>query len=159
MDTSQPHAIIAAPRSSQCGPSRAALLQPPADRDFQTMERAFRAHGGLAGSEQVAAMLARRTDQPVSVLAHWIVEHDVLCIAWHGRLLLPLFQFDLHAMTARPIVRTVMHELMPVLGEWEAAVWFAQPNAWLADRAPVDALEPDPHAVYAAARLERHLSR
>jgi Protein of unknown function (DUF2384) len=122
------------------------------------MARAFRTSGGIVSSEEITAMLLRRTDQPLSVLARWIVDHDVLSFKWHSRMMLPLFQFHLDTVTVRQKVTKVIRELVPAMSDWAAALWFAQPNPWLADAAPVDVIESNFFAVYAAARVERFLA-
>ncbi|KWT64513.1 MULTISPECIES: hypothetical protein [unclassified Variovorax] len=129
------------------------------EHQYRVMEHAFRASGGIARSDEVTARLSRRTDQPISVLARWIVSHDVLSFRWQSRTMLPLFQFDAHTMTLRPPVVDVIRELVPVLGDWEAALWFACPNGWLDNAAPVDVIGPDARAVHQAARADRYLTQ
>ncbi|OUM02016.1 hypothetical protein [Variovorax sp. JS1663] len=121
------------------------------------MDQAFRASGGIAGSDEVTALLRRHTDQPISVLARWIVDRDVLCFHWQSRSMLPLFQFDPHTLTPRQPVVAVLGELAPALSDWEIALWFARCNPWLDDAAPVDAIDVDQRAVYEAARVDRYL--
>lgn len=136
-----------------------ALLQATQDDQYREMERSFRANGGIADVDEVTTLLGRHTDQPISVLAHWIVNRDVISFDWRGRTLLPLFQFDLDAMAPRASVTGVIRELVPVLNDWELALWFAAPNGWLDDIAPVDIIDSDAGAVYEAARADRYLAR
>lgn len=124
---------------------------------FLEMETSFRSQGGMAGSDQVAELLSRRTDQPISKLARWIVDRDVLSVSWRSRLVLPLFQFDLTMMMPRGPVREVIRGLAPVLGDWALALWFARRNDLLRGVAPVDVIVRDPWAVFDAARQERLL--
>ena len=144
--------ILATPHPTVARHSVPALLRSTADRQYRCMVRAFHSTGGIASSDQVTEMLSRRTDQPISILARWIVDHSVLGFSWESRTMLPLFQFDLRAMTVRPAVTKVIRELVPLMSDWDVSLWFAQPNAWLAGKAPVDAIEADFHRVYAAAR-------
>lgn len=141
------------------GHSVAALLQTVKDREYREMQQAFRAGGGLANSDEVTRLLGVRTEQPISVLARWIVAHEVVSFEWNSRTMLPLFQFDLPAMTLRPEVAVVIRELAHVLSDWEIGLWFARPNAWLGDAAPIDSLASDPRGVHDAARADRYLAR
>ncbi len=60
---------------------------------------------------------------------------------------------------SRPLaLKPILLELISVYDAWELAKWFAQPNAWLADRLPADTLANDPSAVLQAARAERFIS-
>jgi hypothetical protein len=136
----------------------AALLQKREESEYREMEDAFRASGGLAGSELMTALLCANTDQPISMLARWIVAHDVLGFEWRGRTLVPLFQFDPATMSPRPAVSDVVRELVPVLTEWDISLWFARPNAWLGEAAPVDAIAREPDAVLQAARADRYVA-
>lgn len=123
------------------------------------MEASFRSRRGLASSERVTELLRRYEDQPVSRLARWIVDRDVLSVEWSSRLMLPLFQFDPASMLPRLEVREVIRELAPVLGDWSLTLWFARPHALLGGAVPVDAIDSDPEAVFDAARAERFLVR
>ncbi len=72
---------------------------------------------------------------------------------------MPLFQFDLADMSLRPAAASVIGELSGAFDELDLAAWFAEPNAWLANAAPMDALESDPLAVLQAARADRYIAR
>src|SRR3954453_7516151 len=134
-----------------------ALPQSEQDNQYCEMVNAFRATGGIACCEEITAVLCTRTDQPVPMLARWIVAHEILSFEWQSRTALPLFQFDIATMTPRKVVSQVIRELLPVLSDWEASLWFARPNAWLHDAAPVDAIAANPRAVFEAARTNRFL--
>ena len=43
--------------------------------------------------------------------------------------------------------------------DWTIAIWFAQPNSWLADQRPVDLLHCNLAAVVQAARADRFVAR
>ncbi|MGJ7497276.1 hypothetical protein ACSFA8_19630 [Variovorax sp. RT4R15] len=144
-------------RSLPSRPCAPALFQASGVRQYREMENAFRASGGIVSSDEVVTLLIRHTDQPISQLARWIVDHDVLSFRWESRTMLPLFQFDLSSMTIRPSVTAVIGELVPALGDWDVSIWFAHSNAWLAGTAPVDVLERDLRSVIDAARAERYL--
>jgi hypothetical protein len=128
-------------------------------RQYSEMEAAFRPHGGIVGCDGVIELLHKRTDQPISRLARWIVDREVLSVHWQSRMMVPLFQFDRASMLPRSPVREVIWELAPVLDDWLLALWFARPNVLLGDDAPVDAIEANERAVVDAARVERFLLR
>lgn len=133
------------------------LLLTTQESEYREMDQAFRASGGIAESGEVTALLRRRTDQPISVLARWIVDREVLNFRWRSRVMLPLFQFDLPTVTLRQPVVDVLWELAPALSDWEIALWFARRNPWLDNAPPVDAINVDQRAVYEAARADRYL--
>jgi hypothetical protein len=136
-----------------------ALLQTTEDFQYREMERAFHSTGGIVSSDEVTDLLRAHTSQPISVLARWIVAHNVLSFEWRSCTMLPLFQFDLHTMTVREAVADVIRELVPAITDWDAALWFSQPNAWLGNSAPVDVIDVNARAVFEAARAERYLVR
>jgi hypothetical protein len=125
------------------------------DRQFLAMERAFAASGGLACDDEVLRLLRRHVDQPLATLARWIVARDVISFLWKGRRLMPRFQFDLADMSLRPEAIEVSRELARFLDNWDLARWFAQPNVWLADQAPVEVLRTEPQEVLEAAHADR----
>ncbi|MDH6170756.1 hypothetical protein M2282_005934 [Variovorax boronicumulans] len=139
--------------------SAAALLQAAQTHQYREMEHAFRATGGLVSSDDIVSLLMSRTDQPISRLARWIVNHDVISFQWQSRTLLPLFQFDLFTVTPHLSVTAVIRELIPALSDWETCLWFLAPNAWLGDTSPLDSILLDAPAVVDAARGERFLLR
>jgi len=120
---------------------------------------AFARTGGLASCANAALMLRRRTSQPVSMLGRWIVERRVVSFVWRGELLLPMFKFDRADMGVRAAVGAVLDELDGTFDDWDLATWFALPNAWLGDQAPVDAIDRDADAVRHAARADRFIAR
>jgi len=115
--------------------------------------------GGLMRSEEVLFLLRRRSSQALSMLARWIVDQRVVSVAWQADRLVPMFQFDLADMSIRPDVAAVLAELSGTFDDWELANWFAEPNAWLQNRTPADALQADPQAVLDAARADRFVAR
>ena len=121
---------------------------------LETYQRA----GGLATGDEVTLLLRRRTSQPISMLARWIVERRVVSFGWRGEYLLPMFQFDRSDMAVSKPVGAVLDAFDGVFDDWDLATWFALPNAWLADRAPVDVLDRAPNAVLQAARTDRFVA-
>jgi hypothetical protein len=69
-----------------------------------------------------------------------------------------MFQFELRSMSLLPRLQAVLSELVSVFDEWEAALWFAQPNSWLQGAAPVDLIGGDAPAVLHAARADRFIA-
>jgi hypothetical protein len=128
------------------------------DRQMLNMARAFQPTGGWVDSSEVVRLLRKRSNQPISVLAHWVVRRDVISIAWQSRRLLPLFQFSLVDMTVRAPITALIRELADVFDDWDLACWFAQPNAWLDGKAPVDILDQDLEAALHAARADRFVA-
>jgi hypothetical protein len=120
---------------------------------------AFRRREGLATSDHVLFLLSQHTDQPISVLAHWIVNHEAIHFQWRSHTLLPLFQFDRRDMSLVPEVKRVTEELAAVLDEWEIAVWFSRPNRSIGGRTPLLHIERDCGAVLEAARAHRFALR
>ena len=133
----------------------------PTDADVRAGEvlHAFQRTGGLASGNEVTFLLRRCTSQPISALARWIVERRVVSFAWQGEYLLPMFQFDRADMTVHRHVSAVLDEFDGTFQDWELATWFALPNAWLGEEAPVDVLPLDPHGVLQAARADRFIAR
>ena len=129
------------------------------DRQFLQMHHAYARTGGLLSGSDVAHRLRRFHDQPLSTLGRWIVARSIVHFEWRSHILVPLFQFDAEEMALRPVVVNVLQELCEVLGDWELAHWFVQPNCWLSDAAPVDALGSEPEAVIDAARADRYIAR
>jgi hypothetical protein len=93
------------------------------------------------------------------MLARWIVERRVVSFGWHGEYLVPMFQFDRADMTVRRPVSAILDELDGTFDDWDLATWFALPNTWLDDEAPVDVVLRDPHATLQAARADRFIAR
>jgi len=150
-----PRLPSAASPSEVAAPSVGQRLE---DRQFALLQQACAPHGGLAGGDEVARRLRRHAAQPLSMLARWIVGREVISLVWRGQTWLPLFQFDLATMTPHEPVRAALRELADAFDDWDAALWWATPNAWLHGDAPVDAITRDPQAVLQAARADRYVA-
>ena len=133
----------------------------PTDADARAGEvlHAFRRTGGLVSGEELTFLMRGRTSQPLSMLARWIVERRVVSFGWHGEYLLPMFQFDRADMTVHRQVSAILDEFAGTFDDWDLATWFALPNGWLEDEAPVDVLMLDPDAALQAARADRFIAR
>jgi len=138
--------------------ARVGWIDPVEQGQFLAMERAFESTGGVASGDEIAQRLRGHSDQPISAVARWIVDREVVSFRWRSKILLPLFQFEGSSMTLRPGMAEVILELSAALDDWELAAWFAQPSAWLDGAAPVDTISHDPHAVLQAARADRFIA-
>jgi hypothetical protein len=97
-------------------------------------------------------MTVSRCGPNVQTLACWIQNRHLLSFEWQSQIWIPLFQFDRATMALRQGLSEVLAMLSRTLEPWEQAIWFAQPNDWLGDRAPAHVLALDPAAVATAAR-------
>jgi len=128
------------------------------DRQFLEMGSAFGAQGGWVSGDEMSRRLRRHWDQPISVLASWVTKREIVNIARNSGLLIPVFQFGSQDLRIRPVVQAVLAELGSVFDDWEIAVWFAQPNAWLHQQRPLDLAARDDDAVIHAARADRFIA-
>lgn len=120
---------------------------------------AFQLSGGLMAGDTLSELLRTRTDQPISLLARWIVRRQVVNIPIGSINLLPLFQFDLARMDIKPGIPSVIAELSGAFDDTEIAEWFTRPNGWLANQKPVDCFAVDARSVFQAARADRFITR
>jgi len=154
------HEVAAArPSSTRHTRPAASMRSTDADPRANKVLHVYGRTGGLAGGDELTLLLRRRTSQPISMLARWIVERRVVSFGWQGEYLVPMFQFDRTDMGVRHSVSAVLDELDGTFDDWELASWFALPNTWLGDDTPVDVLRRDPHAVVQAARADRFIAR
>lgn len=119
----------------------------------------YSASGGVATGTDVAERLRVTVRQPVSLLAHWIVDRQVIAFSCGAGLLLPLFQFDFAQGCVRRGVGAAISELAGVMTDDEVARWFAQANTWLNGAVPAQKLLIDCPAVLAAARADRFVAK
>ncbi len=128
----------------------------PVDRAAATYQR----HGGLVTGDACVEMLlrARGCAQPMSQLARWIVDRQVLCLDWHGVHMLPLVQFESARPRVKPAVRCALAELRDVFDDRELALWFVEPNEWLDGAMPIDCVEGDGDALHRAACADRYVA-
>lgn len=128
------------------------------EREFALMTQAFGRHGGLYGGDQVAGLVRGSSGQPIATLARWIVSREVISIVRDTAILLPMFQFHRQRMQVRTEVRDTLQLLRDVFDDWELAVWFARPNAWLDDAPPVDVMPYAADEVVRAAQADRFVA-
>ena len=137
--------------------SRAAHLR-QTDTEFVQMLNGFRSSSGLARLQEVSERCERRGGPDIATLSACLARKEIICFEWQSQLWLPLFQFNPVDMTIHPQIQPVVAELSCIYGPWDLAFWFSQPNPWLADRAPADALLLDLPTVLQAARADRFIS-
>ncbi len=129
------------------------------DTRFTLMLQRFRLSGGMCRAHWVADLLQSRNAGDVGTLARWIVSGQVLHFEWQHETWLPLFQFDLAALTPRSGISGVLQELSDVLSNGQTAQWFSRPNSHLQGHTPAVAFATRSGAVLQAARSDRYQAR
>ena len=113
--------------------------------------------GGLLTGDELASVLREHHDQPVSLLAHKIVERRLVSFAWRAQTYIPTFQFRTPPADVLAGVLAVLEELAPAFDEYALAEWFVTPSCWLQFRIPAVLVSVDPEAVVHAARADRYV--
>lgn len=81
--------------------------------------------------------------------ARWKAEGRIFSITEEDVDHYPIFQFA----DGQPVpAMSAVLQIFTGLSDWQVALWFFAPNAWLEDRRPMDVLLNDPDAVIDAAR-------
>jgi hypothetical protein len=144
-------------------PPGAAAARPegsaPSDADFIYLQQAFRASGGLAHGDELAARLHVDGAGGYARLARWIVGRQVFSFSWHEHFWLPMFQFEPPDLGLRAGLRPVLSELVDVMDGWAVANWFARPNEALGGHSPVAKWRNHWPDVFEAARLQRFVMK
>ena len=132
------------------------------DRQFLSLLQSFRPSGGVSRAQGVTDLMFTRCGQSAGKLESWIVRGEVAHFDWQHETWLPMFQFDLTAMTPHPSVAGVLKEFVGVFDPWETAQWFASPCLALHGRTPAivvaGAVASDTQAVLQAARYDRFVA-
>lgn len=131
----------------------------PDSRGFAALLLAYGATGGTAPGDELARLMQDRRSGDLASLARLIVSGEIFTFEWHDTFWIPMFQFELYDLTVKQGPRKVLAELVGVFDGWALAAWFAQPNSWLKGCRPVDLLESNLSAVFAAARADRFVAR
>jgi len=126
---------------------------------FDTIWSAFTRHGGVWDVSEVEQRLRLHVQQPISTLAHLIVERRIVTFSWGEKTWFPAFQFEAETMSLRSESQRVLAELASVYDDFDVAHWLAHPNVLLGDAAPVDCIRDHPCCVLAAARLDRFVAK
>jgi hypothetical protein len=122
---------------------------------YEAMLRFYNREGGLFTGDQLATLLSDSIEQPISVVARWIVDRRVVCLSNGVQLLLPVFQFDLPRAAIRPEVEDAVRTMRDALDDWGIASWFASANAQLDGVAPAQAIRRGVASLDRAARWAR----
>lgn len=139
-------------------PGHDRFAQPLGDSAFVALRAAYRSTGGVARGDEIAAWANLKGQGDYLSLNRAIVAGELFSFAWNNAFWLPMFQFDLHDLSVRPEVRWVLADLGKAFDGWELAVWFAEPNAWLQGRRPVDLLETAFPEVVLAAQADLYIA-
>lgn len=151
-----PPAVLVRPRTPVQSPS---TWHDEHDQEqFETMVVAFRRSGGVVTGDELALLLRSRHEQPVSLVARWVVRRTILHFTGRGQTLIPLFQFDPETMLPRANLTCIVRELVDAFDDRELGLWFARPNSWLEGAIPVDAFRTEPAAVLRAAQADRFIA-
>lgn len=122
------------------------------------MQRAFCPTGGVLSGDAFSLLLRERCDQPISLLARWIVRRQVVSFEAYGQRWLPIFQFERDTLCVNASTRGLILEMQDVFDDWELTEWFATPNVWLDGDCPAQALASAPRRVYDTARADRFVA-
>ena len=132
---------------------------PPLLADEPRLVEAVQSHGGFVSADELIRTLRRRSSQPLSCVARWIVRRDVVSIRRCDSWWLPRFQFYSSEIAPLPIVRLVTEELADVFDEVEMVNWFFRSNIWLEGCLPACAVHDRANQVHHAARADRWAAR
>jgi hypothetical protein len=122
------------------------------DLAFQALRAAYRASGGIARGDVIDRLSAVH-GRTISV-AELLADEDLFGFEWDKSVWVPMFQFEPGDMSLRRAPRRVRAVLGHEFDGWGVCTWFVEPNAWLAQRRPVDLLESNLGAIVQAARAD-----
>ncbi len=128
------------------------------DQEFSAMRSAYQASGGTACGDDLAHLLQDHHCGDFASLARLIVSGAVFGFEWQHTFWIPMFQFELRDLSVKPGPQQVLAELAAEFDGWTLALWFAEPNARLNGRRPVDLLDSNLPAVLDAARADRFIA-
>jgi hypothetical protein len=101
-----------------------------------------------AGVAKLSGSAARNASAKAS---RWKSEGRIFSVTHGGIHHYPAFQFEADSGAPFRAMQDII-EVFANLSDWQIALWFIAPNAWLGNRAPLDAFARDPQAVIDAAR-------
>jgi hypothetical protein len=125
---------------------------------FVAIAAVFGRHGGMLTAADANRLALLRSTRAGSELARQISMRELIWLTGHGRIWLPLFQFDPQTMSVRDEVLAVTAELRHVFDEWDIGSWLVERNSWLGNRAPVAVIDENPTWVLEAARADRFIA-
>lgn len=124
----------------------------PSSRGFIAMLEVYRATGGMAPGNFLCHSLQEHQRGDLGQLARLIGDRRIFVLDWRGDSWIPMFQFDADDLSCKAGPALVRAELAGLDSGWAIAYWFAQPNAQLGGRLPVEVVDLDLSAVVDAAR-------
>jgi hypothetical protein len=127
-------------------------------RRYLAMLDAFEETGGVVSGDELAMWARSWTDQPLSLVARWLVKREIAHFRWEGATYVPLFQFDLQVRSLRKGLQDTISQLASAFDDWEISEWFGLPNVWLGDASPASRLAHDPAGVFGAACADRFVA-
>lgn len=127
-------------------------------RRYLAMVNAFEATGGLVTGDELASWARSWCDQPLSLVARWVVKGEITHFKWLGATYVPLFQFDFPGQCLQAGLHDILAQLSCAFDDWELAEWFGLPNVWLGDATPASRLAHDMAGVLDAARADRFVA-
>lgn len=145
-------ALIETFRSKLDLPRPASVAQALRNADLRT---AFLAEVGALTAAEVAQLAGSKAKNSSALASRWRSERRIFAVPWGGELLYPAFQFA--DGEPRPLIARVLQSFGERPSDWEIALWFATPSAYLPRNArPLEQLG-DPDALVAAVHAERTL--
>ena len=130
----------------------------PTSDGFAALLAAYRATGGTARGDDVARLLEDHGIGDFIGLARLIASGEVFDFEWRNTLWIPMFQFEPRDLSVKVSTQQVLKTLGTGFEGWSCAAWFARPNSWLNNRAPVDLLGTHLAEVLEAARTDRFIA-
>ncbi len=112
---------------------------------------------GALTSEQVAQLLGSRAKNARATASRLVAQGAIFSVEVASRRVFPGFQFSPATGAVRPQVGEVLANLPAALRstDWQLALWWTTPSAWLDGQRPVDVLDTAPARVVKAAAQER----
>jgi len=104
-------------------------------------------------SDDIADLNHSEAKNRAALAAKWRAEGRIFGVAFGGRLLHPVWQFQ-SDHRPKPIMTELLSVLEPKLRGWEVAMWFDTSNGWLDGEGPYTLIDDDPERVLDAARYE-----
>lgn len=135
-----------------------AIGELPSSAGFAALLGAYRSSGGTARGDDLARLLAEHHRGDYVSLARLIVAGEVFGFQWRQTLWIPMFQFDSRDLCVKPASRQLLAALTPDFSGWALAAWFANRNAWLDGRRPVDLVDCELPGALNAARADRFIA-
>lgn len=115
-------------------------------------------HKGSACGGDTARVLEDHGIADFIGLTRLIAGAEVSGFEWHNAMWITMFQFAPCDLSVNPAARQVLKELGVGFDGRSCAAWFARPNSWLNNRAPVDLATTQLTEVFEAAGTDRFIA-